>query len=795
MICKKRILALITSLIMISSMIQAPCLSFASDDERESVQVEVLEHSLWDLDFESQKFQDVDPRNPKYRYFADMSGTRLETTYSGVHSTLTAHTGSNSNDITIEDSGDSDHNRAVKFSVADNSQAQLNEFITRMSGGIIKLELDTKYDVLPSNVENLSVTVMNVELAPDPTGRNEDPVYGYQILYKDSKPYLCLGDGLDVEYVQVIEEDTWYNLQFLIDFDTYTIAAYLDGEKVDETQFDSSYTWVEKSRVSFTNCAGTVAWIDNFKAEKIRIETLYPGINFTCPDASLPLPEGTKIRAEVVTEAIEGLEYINIVTDSGEIIETIEDARGTAWIPLPKVPTVITANAYDADGNLLEVSDEIEICGNPVVSDISIWDTGFETEYFATNEAAPEWRYLSDENGTRIYTSAGGAQSELTAHTGTVANEIKIEDSMDAEHGNAIKMTVTDSAQVQFNEFSARATNSTVVAQLDIKFEQFPTNTSNPQITVMSVEAAPDSTGQNEKGADSLNMKYLSGTPYFYYLEDNTEKIVEEAELNKWYNIKIYTDLINSRTTILLDGKFVRQSTFDSSLIWTDKYRVSFKESAGVVAWVDNFKVETSNLITVPKIISASSDAKTLSLEFVQPIDEDIFLTDNGTVKNITASFGENKLKFVDLTTDSENPNIIHFETDKEIFTGVPIDIKVEVPYIDSEMIVCGYTYTAPFNDFDVVDMNATFDGSSYDITATFLNNSQNPETVVMVASFYDEEGNTICVRVSPINSIPNDGIEKDVTMSGEADAEYMKVFFIKDWQSGRAQKNITYNY
>lgn len=94
-----------------------------------------------------------------------------------------------------------------------------------------------------------------------------------------------------------------------------------------------------------------------------------------------------------------------------------------------------------------------------------------------------------------------------------------------------------------------------------------------------------------------------------------------------------------------------------------------------------------------------------------------------------------------------------------------------------------------------MVNVEAVYDGESYTIASTLRNLSQSPETVVMVAAFYDEEGNTACVKVSPLTSVPNDGENTVINMSGEASGENMKIFFIKDWQSGKIQKNITYKY
>lgn len=792
MINKNKILSSVMSLVMLGSAGASIAPSVSADTGNLTV-AEVIDTPFWDIDFEDEIFTGLDGY-PEYRYLSDKGGNRLSKSYGGASSTLTAHTGTTNNDISVEDSGDPEHGKAVKLDVADSRQVQFNEFHSRLSGGIIKSEWDMRFSKLPPEVANISATVLSAEVAPDATGRSEVGAIGIQFLYKDGVACFC---DKNAEKIAPIEEGKWYNFKTYVDFDTHSARIEMDGVTIAEDTFDSSYTWVEKYRTSYTNCAGAEIWIDNFKTSKVKYVELNPGVTVKCDDAERSLPEGTLVDIDAEAVDLGEVSYLELIAEAGDgelVADTVSGSKGVFTVALSRKPVIYKVRAVDIDGNITAESESIELFGNPELEGVTVWDIDFENIRFEDiNPDAPEYRNVCDSTGTRLTTSAGGAQSTLQAHTGSTDNDITIEDTGDSSHGNAVRLEVNDSKQVQFNEFRARCNGSAVKGEWDIMFEKLPLASSGAIINIMGAEIAPDPTGAKEEAVINLGVKYDDGVAYICYTDANQNTtLLEEIVLGKWYSIKSYIDFESAVATMFVNNRFAASTTFDSSLTWVEKYRAMFTNASGTVAWIDNFKVSSAQIIPVPRIQSVTSDDRYLYVQFVQPVSADVFIVDDGSICNITATYGDNELKFIGCSL-GESPTTLCFTSDKKVFTAVPVDINITIPYMEGESADCFYTYVAPAEPFDVTNVDIDYDGRSYDIKAQLCNLTDKHENAVMIAAFYDKKGNTVAVRVSDILKISAGSKKQEISLSGILDAEYLNVFFINNWESSKAIKNIRY--
>ncbi|MBO5370123.1 MAG: heparinase II/III family protein, partial [Clostridia bacterium] len=305
------------------------------------------------------------------------------------------------------------------------------------------------------------------------------------------------------------------------------------------------------------------------------------------------LPAGMKVKVSAeVSEALTAsqLQFYEM----GRLVHTVTDLGGdlSYKTTVRNGTHTVYARLVDKDGNTLSVSDKIVITGSRETTTDTMWDIDFEDEYFHYEPTAPEWRYVYGADDALLSQTRGGAVSSLRAHTGDTSNDMTIEASSDASHGNAIKMTTVTSAQNQFNEFRARNAGGVMVAEWDWKLEKIPQKQSGLTVKIMEPNLAKNGAGNGVAATPYIALMYSGNEAYLGWTNGTDNIYWNKAEAGVWYNIKTYTDFENGIITYCINDECIATHTFDESVyIWTEKYRTSFYNSKGAVAWVDNFKV------------------------------------------------------------------------------------------------------------------------------------------------------------------------------------------------------------
>ncbi|MBO5370122.1 MAG: hypothetical protein J6B23_05530 [Clostridia bacterium] len=752
--------------------------------------------TIWNLDMEDENLSVIS--NGLNRYLS-ADGTNILRSNGDA---LNMHTGDDDNTVTIENTDsveDGKNGRSLCFTRNGNSgNCQINSGWAKFASGIAVYSADiaaNSYGTRTMLTGASSKSDGGNQWFPMVEMRDDGNVVAY--LRSQSAAYTAPGvkpvvyDGLNYVLLGTYEPNKWYNVKYIMNISRGTLDIYFDGEYV-ATDMDRVSTTMTPARFTLSNSISDgVLYADNIKAYAVEHIAVNPGLSLGSDASGYALCEGTRVKLDITSTDMEDVASIELLesTDGEEynVIETFSEKNVSTIVELERFASYYMAVAYDSNGEVIKKSEVLQFNTNPVVVDETLWDIDFEDEKFTSSA---EYRYLGDETGTALSMAHSGATSTLTAHTGSDANDITIEYSGDESHGSAVKLQVTDEKQVQFNEFRARTTGGTVIGEWDIRFDSFPDNNSKLSAVLMDVSAAPDGTGGAEKPTSSVSLSYNGDTPYFTYHDGSTNRYIEKIEIGKWYNLKSYADLDNGLVTFLIDGKFAFSKSFDTSLIWIEKYVIRLGNCAGCEVWVDNFKVQRASVFSVPEIKSVTNDENSLYIEFANKLDAKVFSNEDSKIRNISVEYDGNVLDMV-ACEPTDNPNILRFVSEKKVFTSVPLNIEITVPYIENETMKCSAVYAAPPAALDVTDMTASYNGNRYSIEATLHNASGSSKTAVMVAVFYDTNGDIVAVRPSaPLDNVTTGS---RITLSGNVNADTMHIFFIDNWASSKAIKNVVY--
>lgn len=753
---------------------------------------ESVRSTIWNLDFEDKNLSVIS--SGLNRYLSSDGSNAIKSN----GDTMGMHVGDEDNTITIENTSSVESGKNGKsLAFARNGNAgncQINGGWAKVSSGIAVYSVDVATDSYGNRTLLTGASTKadgGNQWFPMVEMRDDGNVVAY--LRSQSSAHsapgvrACQYDGLNYVLLGTYETNKWYNVKYVMNIENGTLDIYFNDVYM-ATDFDRVSSSITPARFTLSNSATDgVLYVDNIKAYTVEHITINPGLSLQCDASGKSLPQGTKVKLDITVTDMEDAERIELLqsTEGGEytVIESFCAENVSTYVELPRFGGLYKAVAYDNRDEIIKETDVLELSANPVVLDETLWDIDFEDEKFTSSA---EYRYLCDKTGTALSMSHSSATSSLTAHTGSLENDITVEYSGDELHGNAVKLKVVDDKQVQFNEFRARTMGGTVIGEWDIKFDSFPDNSSSLTALLMEADVAHDGSGSSEKPSGSIVLGYNGGKPYF---SDGTDYF-EPVEPGVWYNLKVYTDLDNSVSTFLIDGKLAFSKSFDSSLVWTEKYIVRMGKAAGCELWIDNFKVQRATVISVPKIVNITNDENSLYIEFAQKIDEDVFYGADGKIYNISVEYDDNVLDFVSCES-TDNPNVLRFVSDKKIYTSVPLSVEVTVPYNNGETMKCTDVYTAPSSEFDVTDVTASYNGSAYSIEATLCNTSGVKKSAVMVAVFYDAGGNTVAVRPSIVQDDVVTGSK--ITLSGSVKADKMHIYFIDNWSSSKAIKNVIY--
>ena len=539
--------------------------------------IENVNDVMWDIDFEDEKFLDINPSYPEYRYLADANGNRLSISRGGAESMLTAHTGSTANTMWVEETGDADHGKAIKMTTAVVNQNQFNDFRATNAGDVIKSEWDVKFTVIPPKQEHLRAHIHEVNIAANGAGNTVKTIQTFGVKYVDSTPYIYT--VADDKIIEELVEDKWYNTKAYLDTANEVIYCYLNDKFVSsisiaETVKDWPYLYSWKYKVDLYYAIGTEVWVDNFKVEKLTFADSTPTVVISSDANGATIPAGSKAK-------------INIDTTNGAAVASYDVLASTDGTNFSKVSTVaanaVSANveaksypvyyklaALDAEGNTLATSDSVEITGAVENIDYYAWDMNFDEEGMCIlNNGLYAYPSLDGQNA---YTPRGDS---FSCHIGgNTGNTVTIEDSSAIsgdDNGNSLVLTTRDKDyNCQVNSGWAQIYTNTAVYSVDIA-----TTTKSYKNLLDYVLDGADLIGV----AADANGNVLVGT-----------EIVGTYEVNKWMNIKYMFDITTGVADIFLDNVHVKRIETNHAGKAAKRMCIRNSTSANTVTYIDNVK-------------------------------------------------------------------------------------------------------------------------------------------------------------------------------------------------------------
>ena len=557
--------------------------------------------SMWDIDFEDEYFHTL-ADYPEYRYLYGTDGTALTQTRFGAKSTLTAHTGDTSNNMTIEASGDEAHGNAIKMTTATVSQNQFNEFRAR-NGGVLVGQWDYKFAVIPPMTEGMAVKMIEPNIAPDLGGSKEVLAPIIAMKYRGETPWILWTDGVENDvpdvFYEAVEADKWYNLKTYTDFNNGTIQYFVNNDFITEYKFDcKTYVCMEKYRTSLYYAPGAEIWIDNFKVEGVSLTNIAPDVKLTDGTNGRDVLAGSKVRLGITpSNGDDFAEYKLFTSVDGKTFSynsSIDASLPYITVTASEWPTSYIIKAYDADGGLLAFSDAVTVSGKKAQRNGTIWNLNFEDESFCIVS-----------NGLNRYPSTDGVNylksngDTIGMHVGDEDNTITIENTASVEggkNGRSLAFTRNGNAgNCQINNGWAKLSSGLLIYSVDVATDSYGTRT-------LLTGAAAKAAGKNqwmpmvEMRADGNIAAYLRsqtaalvapGADTVVY--DTLNYIyIGKYEPNKWYNVKFVMDIEGGTLDIYFDDEYVAT---DMDRVSTTMTPARFTLSNGVsdgTLYVDN---------------------------------------------------------------------------------------------------------------------------------------------------------------------------------------------------------------
>lgn len=418
------------------------------------------------------------------------------------------------------------------------------------------------------------------------------------------------------------------------------------------------------------------------------------------------------------------------------------------------------------------VGDTSAIGDNNYIVTKSMWDIDFNTSTITSDPSAIDVRF-GNENGTNY---ANGSDW-VGAHRGSLASTIELKanpDALNKDNGISVCFTTANSSDtVQFNNLLTSTGNTKMIEYVfDVCSNDFSTNiAAEPVYYKNSPSTANRNWATIFKIDKSGNMTFGSGTM--------------SASANTWYTVRICMDFTGAMQYCYVDDVLLGTAPFnaDGTAYGMHKLSLVSKGGAGVV-WFDNVKV--SEMEKLPSIESATTGEDYIELTFSEEIGKDNFEKD-GKLINISASFMNNPIQFIECIESADDPCTMRFVSSSKILTGVTLDVGVV--YMGATL---RYSLKVDPAAADIYDVMVTESDGFYSAEGYCCNSTSEEVTAIMMIALYNEADELVAVGCSGQTNL---GFAPMITASAYSQtASYAEVFFIKDWTSMNAFKNVIYS-
>lgn len=409
-----------------------------------------------------------------------------------------------------------------------------------------------------------------------------------------------------------------------------------------------------------------------------------------------------------------------------------------------------------------------EYNGQNYVTKTQIWDLDFEDATIVPTSKTS--LNIGDSAKKTLYNAAG---DYIGANLGSANSSISLASNSDAvnkDNGVSVYMnSANTSDNVQFNNLLTTTSSDTVIVyELDVCAPDFNAGKNfHPQFYTNG--------GATKVWANTVS---ITKDGYFSY-NGGTIKV----EPNTWYNLKIVMDIPNSKEVCYVNDEFLGEYKINTTGFYS-MFKLSISMSGAVSGlWLDNFNIyELTPLVSID---NATAGEDYIEITFSDSVAPEYFVKD-GAIENITAVCEKTPVELISCTKSDEKDNTLIFKTASALSTAVEIDF--EINYYNA--IISGSATTPP-GDIDVANVTITKDGESYFASADCINKTQDEKTVIMMLVLFDDNGKVVGIASSAQTNL-TDGAKLGASAdSSEATNAY--VYFMTDWTSLRAFKNVIY--
>ena len=409
-----------------------------------------------------------------------------------------------------------------------------------------------------------------------------------------------------------------------------------------------------------------------------------------------------------------------------------------------------------------------EYNGQSYVTKTQIWNLDFEDATIVPTSKTS--LNIGDADKKTLYNAAG---DYIGANLGSANSSISLAPNTDAtnkDNGTSVYMNSGNSSDnVQFNNLLTTTSDNTVIVyELDVCAPDFNASKGfHPQFYTNG--------GATKTWANKVE---FSKDGYFSYGSGTIE-----AKENIWYNLKIVMDIPNSKELCFVDDEFLGEAKINANGFYS-MFKLSISMSGAVSGlWLDNFNIyELTPLVSIDNAIAGKDFIEVTFSDYVAPE----YFAKEGAIENITAVCEKTTVELISCIKSDEKDNTLIFKTASELSSAVDIDF--EINYYNATL---NGSATTPPGDIDVANVTVTKDGDAFVAYADCVNKTDEEKTVIMMLVLFDDNGKVVGIASSAQTNL-TDGTKLS-TSADSSEATNAYVYFMTDWTSLRAFKNVIY--